>query len=393
MSRRWFGIVAGAIVGGFVLGGALLFFNDSFSASSVPGEERSVAPKDGAGALRSRETWEVVAPTEAGFDAVALEQIAARAEAAGSNCLVIVRDGRLAGEWYFNGADETTAQNIYSVSKSIASTLIGIAQDDGDLAIGDRASTWIPAWQGTPSEMVTVRNLLSNNSGREWSAAIDYIQLLRAPDRTAFAIGLTQSEPPGTVWAYNNSAIQTLQPILQRATRQDVVTFAKERLFEPLGMNHTTMATDPAGNAQMFQGVRSTCRDLARFGQLMLNQGRWGEAQIVSSEWVEAATGRPSTDLVANYGHLWWLNREGILASPAAATSLQDAESGARSGRIVLTSPDSMYWALGFGNQIVQIDPNSNTVVIRLGTAGQSQGLTFGAADAARVVTEAVIDD
>ena len=103
------------------------------------------------------------------------------------------------------------------------------------------------------------------------------------------------------------------------------------------------------------------------------------------------ATGRPSTELVANYGYLWWLNRDGVLAGPAAATSLQDAESGARTGRIVPGAPDDMYWALGFGNQIVQIDPASNTVVVRLGTPGRPGEPAFGPADAARVVTDAII--
>ena len=120
---------------------------------------------------------------------------------------------------------------------------------------------------------VTIRDLLSNDSGREWSLAIDYVQLIGAADRTAFAVGLTQASPPGTVWAYNNSAIQTLQRVLQGATGQDPVAFARQRLFGPLGMTHTKMTRDRAGNAQMFEGVDSTCQDMARFGLLMLHHG------------------------------------------------------------------------------------------------------------------------
>jgi len=335
-------------------------------------------------------TWEKVTPAEVGLDAAKLDQIAARAEAGTSSCLAVVRDGKIAGEWYFNDTAEDTTQEVFSVSKSIAGTLVGIAQDDGDLRIDDSASTWIPEWKGTPSEAVTVRHLLSNDSGREWSPRIDYVQLLRAPDRTAFAVGLTQVQSPGTVWAYNNSAIQTLQRVVQEATGQDVTTFAQQRLFEPLGMTHTTMTTDAAGNAQMFMGVQSTCRDLARFGLLMLNDGRWGDEQIVSAEWVEEATGRPATELVANYGYLWWLNHEGVLASPLAATDLQEA-GNPTTGRMVPGAPDEMYWALGFGNQLIQIDPATNTVVVRLGTGGRPQPPTFGPTEAAKVVTEAVI--
>jgi CubicO group peptidase (beta-lactamase class C family) len=143
-------------------------------------------------------SWKAVAPAEAGLDAARLGQIAQTAEAGSSNCLLVARDGRLAGEWDFRGTGPDTAQDVFSMTKSITSTLVGIAQDDGDLRIGDRASKWIAEWRGTPSAAVTVRDLLSNDSGRQWSPAIDYQQLLAAPNRTAFAIGLGQASPPGS---------------------------------------------------------------------------------------------------------------------------------------------------------------------------------------------------
>ncbi len=310
-----------------------------------------------------------------------------------SNCLVVVRDGRLAGEWYFRGTNPNSTQDVFSVTKSISSTLVGIAQDDGDLRVGDRASKWIPEWRGTPADAVTVRNLLSNDSGREWSPAIDYVQLLRAADRTAFAVGLAQSQPPGKVWAYNNSAIQTLQRVLAGATGQEVTTFAKQRLFDAIGMTHTMMTKDRAGNAQMFEGVRSTCRDLARFGLLMLDHGKWGDRQVVSSSWVDAATGRASSKLNAGYGYLWWLNRPGVHADPLAAVSLDGARNPTEAhGQIAPGAPADMYWALGLGNQVVQVDPGTKTVVVRLGTAEpRPQPPTFGPAAASKVVTDAVV--
>jgi CubicO group peptidase (beta-lactamase class C family) len=242
---------------------------------------------------------------------------------------------------------------------------------------------------------VTVRDLLSNDSGRQWSPAIDYRDLLRAPDRTAFAIGLPQATPPGRVWAYNNSAIQTLQRVLQRATGEDVVDYAEQRLFRPLGMAGTTMARDRAGNAQMFEGVRSTCRDMARFGTLMLDDGRWGDRRIVSAAWVHAATGVPSQPLNAGYGYLWWLNRPGAITNPLVATSLADAQHPTTEhGQIAPGAPQSMYWALGLGNQVVQVDPGSRTVVVRLGTgAARPKPPTFGPVEASKVVTEAVQKD
>jgi CubicO group peptidase (beta-lactamase class C family) len=337
-------------------------------------------------------SWENVSPASAGFDPAMLDRIAARAKKGQSNCLVVARDGKLVGEWYFRGTEPNTTQNVFSVTKSFTSTLVGIASDDGDLRVGDKASTWISAWKGTPSDAVTIRDLLSMDSGRQWSFLTDYVQLVAAADQTAFAIGLGQSQPPGKRWTYNNAAVQTLEQVLEKATGKDVAAFAAKRLFEPLGMTHTTMTTDAAGNAQTFAGIMSTCRDLARFGVLMLDKGRWGAKQIVSSGWVEQATGRSSTALNAAYGYLWWLNRKGTLAGRASATNLGAARNQTtKPGQLVPGAPADMVWALGLGNQLIQIDPSSRTVVVRLGTAEAIPSPpTFGPAEASKVLTAAL---
>jgi CubicO group peptidase (beta-lactamase class C family) len=340
-----------------------------------------------------RDDWQKAAPASVGLDGARLKQLATGARKAGSSCFLVVRDGKIAGEWYFGGAGRDTTRNVFSVTKSFASTLVGIAQDDGDLRIGSSASRWIPEWRGTPAEAVTVRNLLSNDSGREWSTVTDYVGLIAAPDKTRYAIGLRQTSRPGRVWAYNNAAIQTLEQVLERATGEDIATFARRELFRPLGMAHTTLATDRAGNVQLFQGLQSTCRDLARFGVVMLQHGSWNGQRIVSAGWVRQATGRPSTELNAAYGYLWWLNRKGVVGSPLAATSIEAARNPTtKRGRLVPGAPADMYWALGLGNQIVQVDPGSRTVVVRLGSgSASSQGPTFGPGETSKVVTEAVV--
>jgi len=181
-----------------------------------------VAPAGAVAPATPGASWQKVPPAAVGLDAARLAQIAAQARRGKSNCLVVVRDGKLAGEWYFRGTGPNTTQDVFSATKSVASTLVGIARDDGDLRIGDAAATWIPQWRGTPSAAVTVRDLLSMDSGREWSALTDYLGLLPAPDRTAFAIGLSQAAAPGTVWAYNNAAVQTLERVLAGATGEGV---------------------------------------------------------------------------------------------------------------------------------------------------------------------------
>lgn len=336
--------------------------------------------------------WETVAPASVGLDPKVLADLAKTAETGRSNCLLVVRDGKIAGEWYFRGTNANTEQDVFSATKSVTSTLAGIAQDDGDLRISQPASTWIPAWKGTPSAGVTVRDLLSNDSGRQWSVDLDYNQLIHARDKTAFAVGLGQSAQPGQVWAYNNSAIQTLDQVLQGATGQDPAAFAQQRLFAPLGMTHTSMSHDGAGNTEMFTGVHTTCRDLARFGQLALDHGEWHGRQIVSTDWLRAATGTSSTPLNAAYGYLWWLNHQGLVGNPLVATDLsQVGNQTATQGRLVPGAPDDMFWAIGLGNQVVQVDPATDTVVVRLGLpAAIPKPPTFGPGEASRVVTQAV---
>jgi CubicO group peptidase (beta-lactamase class C family) len=343
--------------------------------------------------------WATADAASVGFDQAKLDAIAADAQASGSNCLLVARKGKVVGEWYWNGTDGASSQEVFSATKSYASTLVGLAQADGKLSITDKASTYITEWQGTPSEPVTIENILANDSGRQLSPAIDYTQLPFSPDMDALAIGLTQEHDPGTAWGYNNAAIQTLDAILSRALGGDVASYAQDRLLDPIGMANSHMTTDRAGNTKLFMGLQSTCPDMARYGYLFLRDGDWDGTQIVPADWVEAATGQPSQDLNSSYGFLWWLNRPGNVLGAGQATGQggTTATTGGGEGRqMVRGAPDDMYFALGLGGQIIVIDPGSETVVVRLapfrGLGGNGGLPNFGVGDAARVVTEALVD-
>lgn len=333
--------------------------------------------------------WETAAPSDVGLDADELERIATQAETDGSNCLLVVRHGRIAGEWYWNDTDEQSSQEVFSATKSYASVLVGIAADEGSLDLEDSASTWIPEWQGTDAEAVTVRNLLSNDSGRYWSLGSDYGELVRSADKTAYAVGLEQTDPPGTTWAYNNAAIQTLDQIVEEATGTPFAEFGQEKLLEPLGMVDSRFATDGSGNGLAFMGLSSTCRDMARFGLMVLRNGRWGDEQVVSADYIDAATGQASQDLNGAYGLLFWLNRKGVLGGPMSPTRAESIEA-APSGQMVPGAPDDIVWALGLGSQIIQIHGETDTVVVRLGPATADS--PYSQTETARVVTDAVAD-
>lgn len=355
---------------------------------SVASEESDAAPASGGDAFPGGQ-WARWTPDEAGLDQEVLDEVAAAAELGDSDCLVVTRDGRLVAEWYWNGAGPETAQEVFSATKSLTSVLVGIAADDGELEVDQPASTWIPEWSGTDSESVTVEQLLSNTSGRYHDIATDYGRMAaQAEDKTALAVGLGQEAEPGSTWVYNNSAIQTLEEVVSGATGTDMADFGTERLLEPLGMADSSWERDRAGNPMAFMGVRSTCRDMARFGLMALNGGSWDGEQIVSAGWMEDSTSS-SQELNDAYGWLWWLNRPGTVLGPESASggAVQPSDS-----QLVPGAPEDMFFALGLGGQIVAVDPGTRTVVTRLGPSVYAPSTAkFTTDDAARVAVESAV--
>lgn len=336
--------------------------------------------------------WQESTAAVAGFDPVKLETEIKAAEDHKSACFVIIKNGTLISENYWRGETAESSRVAFSVTKSVASTLIGIAQADGDLKITDKASKYIPEWRGTPSEDITIRHLLANDSGREWTPSIDYDGLFAADNMSEYSVGLGQMAKPGEIWAYNNSAIQTLDRVLFSATGKRPYEMARDRIFEPLGMKHSRIANDSAAQStNLAAGMLSTCMDLARFGLMIEQGGVWEGEQIVPETWIKEATGGPSQKLNAAYGYLWWLNRKGEIREPIDAGSSLPPRVVEDRSQEVPGAPQDMFAAVGFGGQIVMIDPGSRTIVIRLGEPNvDGQISTYGFNDAARVVTHAL---
>lgn len=278
-----------------------------------------------------------------------------------------MRNGAVVHEAYWNGGTPNGALAAFSVTKSLTATLVGIAADEGLLDLDDPAADYIEQWRGTSADEVTIRHLLSNVSGREVTFETDYEQMaFRVDDKTAYSIALDQIDPPESRWAYNNAAIQTLSQVLGTATGTEPRLYAQEKLFTPLAMADTTWDSDRSGRTMTFVGVSSTCLDLARFGQTMLDGGEWNGERIVSADFVEEATGESSSDLNAAYGLLWWVNDEGVLldASPGTAIRTTGTE---RVGRLAPRAPDDAFWAIGFGGQVVSVVPSLDLVAVRMG--------------------------
>ena len=333
--------------------------------------------------------WDTRSPKSLGLRARALQTGATKARALDSTCFAVVRRDKLARDWNWR-LDRTTPREVFSITKSVTSALVGIAVRDDDLRLDDRVSTYVPQWRGTASETVTVRNLLSNDSGRFWSMQSDYADLLGARSRTRYAVGLPQQYAPGSAWAYNNAAIQVLEPVLEAATGMPVARFAQTRLFGPLGMDHSTFITDRADNAAVFYGLQTTCLDLARFGSLYLDGGTVDGTRLLDRSYVERSVGRSSTAHNGAYGYLWWLNRAGPLRGATDDVDALGQPLRPTTGQLAPSAREDVFAALGFGGQVLMIDPESRTMVIRLGLPAQPGAESYGFDAATSVLTRAL---
>ena len=254
-----------------------------------------------------RAEWPTVSPDDAGFSADALDVLAAYAESQGSLCLAITKDGKRVDHRDFGSSTPTTPHDAWSITKSIASALVGQAVERDELDIDQRVTTWVPAWEGTRSATATVEDLLQMDSGRQTrpETPSDALALAMAPDIDRAAIDWPADADPNQAFGYSNMGAQILDPILHAVTGEDVAALTKRDLLDPLGMADSTMMHDATGHTATFAGLTSTCDDLARFGLLYLNGGSWNGTQIVPRDWVLASLG--PTPNRATYGYLWWL--------------------------------------------------------------------------------------
>ena len=360
------------------------------SGGEGPGERDTADPAGPSGPATGIDGWPTASPADLGFRPERLEQLAGEAKRLDSSCYAVVRKGRLVGDWNW-GIQRLVPREVFSVTKSVISALVGIAVRDGALTLSDPVSLYVPSWRGTDSQTVTVRNLLSNDSGRYWSESSDYVEMTQARNRTAYAVGLRQQHPPGTAWAYNNAAIQVLDRVLTNATGMPTAEFAAQRLFAPLGMRHTRMTPDASGRStNSYFGLQTTCLDLARFARLYLDRGTVGDQRILSRAYVASSVGASSTTLNAAYGYLWWLNRYGQLRGATDQVDAAGQPVESHRGRLVPGAPAGLFSAIGLSGQIAMVDRTSATIVVRLGTAAPDAEQPYSLRNAARVVTWAL---
>jgi CubicO group peptidase (beta-lactamase class C family) len=276
------------------------------------------------------------APEDAGLQSKVLEELTDSIESGfypNRHSLLIFKDDKLVLEEYFSGRDQnwgtdlgmvrhndTVLHDMRSVSKSVVSACIGIAIAQGkiknvDQPIFDFFEDY-KEYNNEGREKLTIKHLLTMTSGLKWNEEVPYdnpenseIQMINSGDGIGFVLSSAIETEPGTVWKYNGGTTEVLAEIIQRVSGKNVHEFAKEFLFEPIGVLRSQWTISPSTNSPAAaSGLRIRSRDMLKFGILYHKGGQWGEKQIIPKDWVrESLRSHVTRPDVGGYGYQFWV--------------------------------------------------------------------------------------
>ncbi|HUO57791.1 MAG TPA: serine hydrolase [bacterium] len=233
--------------------------------------------------------------------------------------LQVTRHGKLVLDEYFYGYGPSDPHPLQSITKSVFSILFGIAQDQKFLQLNQKLYDGFPlyrsgvTWQAEKNK-ITLKMLLTMTSGfncDDWKAKRPCSwQMVDSPDWVDFSLSQYLSQPPGTHFSYCGACLTSLSALLDRYSGMSVPAFAQQNLWAPLGIPKPVWMEGPGPVTPASFGLSLRPRDLAKIGQLVLNQGKWGEKQIVSADWIQESTSiqipKAGTNEKDDYGYLWW---------------------------------------------------------------------------------------
>ena len=257
--------------------------------------------------------------------------------------LLVQKNNNLIIEEYFRNATPDHPYNIKSASKSIISLLVGIAVDQGkislDETLGDYFSEYFDTSPDPEKEIITIRNLLSMQSGLETTSFYNYGAWVISDDWVEFQLDQPLEEVPGGKMVYSTGTSHLLSVIITKATGMNTKAFAEEFLFDPLNIQVGGWDRDPQGYYMGGNNLALTPNALLKIGQLILNGGTRQGEEILSQKWIRDSfqSYTRSNFNPYDYGYMWW-NR------PVAGYDV--------------------YFAWGFGGQYIFIIPELNSVAV-----------------------------
>jgi hypothetical protein len=288
--------------------------------------------------------WYVATPSVLGFDPLKLSStIDSIGEMPGVYGFLLIRNGYLVAEQYWREGDVTKAHNMKSASKSVISSLVGIAIERGHFKLDQPIIDLLPQSKlllDVPDKkQITVRHLLTMRSGLEPTSYQSYNSWVASSDWIEEALKAPLLSVPGTTYHYSTANSHLLSAILAGNTGMSTRAFAEKELFNPMGVTISGWETDPDGIHVGGNNLSILPRDMAKFGQLFLDHGRWQERQLIPKWWVDASTAVSDNgehETYGNYGFLWWS---------------QPLDQGS-------------FAAVGYGGQYVVVSPEHDTVMV-----------------------------
>ena len=236
--------------------------------------------------------------------------------------LIVYQDGQIIKEKYYHSAGPDIQHDVRSVTKSVLSTLVGIAIDKGFIKsdsqkIGDYLKP-LASNIDTEKENITIKDLLSMSSGisgNDLVSVSEYEDWRSAPNQLIYTLNKSMIHKSGEYFAYNSGASHILSIILTQTTKMSTFQFAQKYLFQPLGIADHSWEQDKQGNYNGSAALSLTPHDMLKLGQLYLNKGIFNGTRIVSEEWIDKVSSSIITTHNAqpygpSYGYLWWIGNQ-----------------------------------------------------------------------------------
>lgn len=241
---------------------------------------------------------------------------------------MLLRRGSVAAEgWWAPHAPEDR-HALYSVSKSFTSTAIGLAVEEGRLAVDDKVADLLP--ELLPEDphpnllKMTVHDLLVMGTGQS-KDPLERVRPVPEADWARAFLAADVEHTPGSVFAYSSGATYMLSVILQKLTGEKVVDYLEPRLFAPLGIVNKTWQESPQGVTTGGWGLKLSSEDLSKFGQLYLQKGQWNGQRLIAEDWIRLATSKriengdnQGGDWTRGYGYQFWVCRHGAYRADGA---------------------------------------------------------------------------
>jgi CubicO group peptidase (beta-lactamase class C family) len=234
--------------------------------------------------------------------------------------VMVLRHGHVLAEGWWAPYSAERPQLIYSLSKIFTCTAAGFAAAEGLLDLDDSIVKHFPEFDADivgPSRAITLRHAITMASGHTREMRSE--AFVRDPHEPIRGLLLIRPDSePGTVFAYSQPCTYAVASVIQRNAGMPLTQYLRPRLFDPLGIGQVGWLTAPPGREQGFSGLFARTEDIAKLGQVYLQHGRWGNAQLLSADWVAEATSRqiatpnePNPDWQRGYGFQFWLSQHG----------------------------------------------------------------------------------